>query len=106
MVSRLEKCCINANPYTVNCLFLSQIEWTAAYMEAEEHISKREGCSVPTGTENPWFYSQRGQCDGTLPFKDFTFFYDTVRRVFKNLSAWVKVVLNVTVACTVFVPCS
>lgn len=93
MFSRLEKRYINARPFTVNRFFLWQFEWTAAYMEAEEHISKRAGCSVPAGTENPWFYSQRGWCDGTLFIQNFN-----LTDVLKNLSRLVNVVLIVTVA--------
>lgn len=37
-----------------------QFQWTAAYVEAEEYFSKKEGCSVSTRTKNPWLYSQRG----------------------------------------------
>ncbi len=47
-------------------IFFSQFQRPAAHMEAEEFFSKREGPSLPSRTENPWIYSQRGQCHGTL----------------------------------------
>lgn len=41
-------------------LFLFKIERTAAVMEIDEHLGKRTSHPVPTWTENPRIYSQRG----------------------------------------------
>lgn len=47
-------------------LFFFKFQWTAAHMEAEEHFSKRESPSVPTGAEDPRLYGQRSR--NTLNF--------------------------------------
>lgn len=42
-------------------VFVSQIERTAANMEAGEHVCDTEGRSVQTRTENPRLHRQRGR---------------------------------------------
>lgn len=50
----------------MHSFFFFKFQWTAAHMEAEEHFSKRESPSVPTGAEDPRLYGQRSR--NTLNF--------------------------------------